>query len=166
MYLIKVTSLRKCKQYAYSFYANKKTSRVTCKRVQAKHSNDPIWELWNQMINAARTIGPNVTMFCATQLKIFQHTYDKSHSKKCFGIISSVIDALYVSKREGRDICTKTHYEITKSHFECMLKINFLFIEFGLRVPGMKEYLYDIALGLQKWDFVILKFDKKFLNRF
>lgn len=150
MYLIKVASLRKCKQYAYSFYSNKVSSRVTNNKVQAKYSNEPIWDLWNQMINAARTIGPGVTVFCSTQLKIFQHTYDKSQAKKCFGILSSVIDALYVSKRGGRDICMKTHYEITNSHFECMLKINFLFIETGsLKVPSMKEYLYDIALGLQ-----------------
>lgn len=148
IYLIQVTSLRTCKQYAYSFLTKKQSNNsVSCKTVNTKYQNDTIWELWNEMINLARLIGPNILLYCNSQLKIFQSNYDKTSCRKKFGIVLSVIDAIYSRKKIQADLETDTSFNISHAHVECMMKINLLYREMNhLTVPTMKEYLYDIAM--------------------
>ena len=148
IYLIQVTSLRTCKQYAYSFLAKKTTNAsVACKTVNAKYQNDAIWEIWNEIINVARTIGPNTLLYCNSQLKIFQCNYDKTSCRKKFGIVLSVVDVIYARKKKQADLHDETPFNISHAHVECMMKINLLYREVNhLTVPTMREYLYDIAM--------------------
>jgi len=147
MYLIQVTSQNNCKQFAYSFVSKKSTGRVSCIGVKSKYANDVIWELWNEILNVARTIGSNMTSYCASQLKLFKCDYDKASCKRKFGIILIVIDALYEKKKTGKDMISETPFSISKAHVECMIKINLLYRELKyIQVPTMKEYLYDIAM--------------------
>ena len=148
IYLIQVTSLRTCKQYAYSFLTKKHSNpTVSCKNVGTKYQNDAIWELWNEIINVSRTIGPNTLRYSNSQLKIFQCNYDKTSCRKKFGIVLSVIDAVYTQKKNHSDLGDATLFNITPAHVECMLKVNLLYREMNyLSVPTMKQYLYDIAM--------------------
>lgn len=148
IYLIQVASLRTCKQYAYSFLTKKHSiNSVSSRTVKSKYQNDAIWELWNEIINIARTIGSNTLIYCNSQFKIFQCNYDKTSCRKKFAIVLSVIDVIYTRKKLHADLENETPFNISHAHIECMMKINLLYREVDhLTVPTMKEYLYDIAM--------------------
>lgn len=147
IYLIRVASLKSCRQYAYMFLSKPGNSSVSCNKVKQKYRNDAVWELWNEIINTSRTIGHNATVYCTSQLQIFQTNYDKAAAKKRAGIIMSCVDMLYACKKNHRDLSAETPFEIRDAHVECMLKINLLYRELNhLQVPTMKEYLYDLAM--------------------
>lgn len=147
MYLIQVASLRCCRQYAFLFFSRPASSSVSCNKVKLKYRNDAIWELWNEIVNTARSIGHFATVFCTSQLQIFQTNYDKSAAKKRSGIVLGCIDVLYACKKNHRDLNSETNFTISDAHVECMLKINLLYRELDhLNAPSLKEYLYDIAM--------------------